>query len=111
MQLVPLAALRTGAHDEVWPEVEVVGEAANGREAVDQVAECRPDLVLMDARMPVMDGLKATRLIKNRWPEVKVVMLTLYPTFEAEALAAGVDLFLIKGCPNEELLAAILKEE
>jgi len=111
MQLVPSAALRTGAHDEVWPEVEVVGEAANGREAVDQVAECRPDLVLMDARMPVMDGLKATRLIKNRWPEVKVVMLTLYPTFEAEALAAGVDLFLIKGCPNEELLAAILKEE
>jgi hypothetical protein len=43
MQLVPSAALRTGAHDEVWPEVKVVGEAANGREAVDQVAECRPD--------------------------------------------------------------------
>jgi DNA-binding NarL/FixJ family response regulator len=111
MQLVPSAALRTGAHDEVWPEVKVVGEAANGREAVDQVAECRPDLVLMDARMPVMDGLKATRLIKNRWPEIKVVMLTLYPTFQAEALAAGADLFLIKGCPNEELLAAILNEE
>jgi DNA-binding NarL/FixJ family response regulator len=58
--------------------------------------------------MPEMDGLEATRLIKNRWPGVRVVMLTLYPAFQAEALAAGVDLFLIKGCPNEELLAAIL---
>ena len=94
--------------DKAWPEVEVVGEAANGREAVRQVAKCRPDVVLMDARMPEMDGLEATRLIKNRWPGIKVVMLTLYPSFRAEALAAGADAFLVKGCSNEELIAAVL---
>lgn len=103
----PSVALRSGGHHETWPEVEVVGEAANGREAVRQVAECRPDVVLMDARMPEVDGLEATRLIKNRWPGVKVVVLTLYATYRAEALAAGADVFLVKGCPNEELFAAI----
>ena len=107
-RLVPSAETRSSVHDEVWSEVEVVGEAVNGREAVDQVTECQPDVVLMDVRMSEMDGLEATRLIKNRWPGVKVVMLTLYPDFQAEALAAGADAFLIKGCPYEELLAAIL---
>jgi DNA-binding NarL/FixJ family response regulator len=91
-----------------WPEVEVVGEAVNGREALHQVAERQPDVVLMDARMPLMDGLEATRLIKKKWPGVKVIVLTLYITYQAKALSAGADAFLIKGCPNEELLAAIL---
>jgi len=67
----------TKSHSEAWPEVEVVGEAANGREAVRLVEECRPNVVLMDVRMPVMDGLEATRLIKERWPEVKVIVLTI----------------------------------
>jgi DNA-binding NarL/FixJ family response regulator len=91
-----------------WPEVEVIGEVADGREAVRLLGESQPDVVLMDARMPVMDGLEATRLIKNRWPKVKVVVLTMYPAFRAEALAAGADAFLVKGCPAEELLEAIL---
>lgn len=92
----------------IWPEVEVVGEAADGWEAMHRVAECHPDVVLMDARMPVMDGLEATRRIKNKWPKVKVIVLTLYTTYQTEALAAGADAFLIKGCADEELLAAIL---
>jgi DNA-binding NarL/FixJ family response regulator len=83
------------------------GEAADGQEAVRLVAECRPDVVLMDARMPVMDGVEATRLIKERWPEVRVVVLTMYPTYREDALAAGADAFLIKGCPASELVAAI----
>jgi DNA-binding NarL/FixJ family response regulator len=112
VRLKPSAALGRGGQDnEIWPEVEVVGEAANGREAVRQVVKCRPDVVLMDARMPEMDGLEATWLIKNRWPGVRVVVLTLYATYRAEALAAGADAFLVKGCPNEELLAAILRNE
>jgi len=91
-----------------WPEVEVVGEAADGQEAVHLVEECQPNVVLMDVRMPVMDGLEATRLIKDRWPEVKVIVLTMYATYRADALAAGADAFLVKGCPAEELLEAIL---
>jgi DNA-binding NarL/FixJ family response regulator len=89
-------------------EVEVVAEAADGREAVRMVEQFRPDVVLMDARMPVMDGLEATQLIKDRWPEVKVVVLTMYPAYRAEALAAGADAFLVKGCPPDRLLEAIL---
>jgi DNA-binding NarL/FixJ family response regulator len=90
------------------PEVEIVGEAADGQEAVRAVEECRPDVVLMDARMPVMDGLQATRLIKDRWPAVKVIVLTMYRSYQAGALAAGADAFLLKGFPAEELLEAIL---
>jgi DNA-binding NarL/FixJ family response regulator len=108
VRLSPSAALRIGAHGEAWPEVEVVGEAADGEEAVRLVEECRPDVVLMDVRMPAMDGLEATRFIKGRWPEVKVIVLTIYATYRADALAAGADAFLVKGCPAEELLEAIL---
>jgi DNA-binding NarL/FixJ family response regulator len=106
-----LATLRLGVQepqDETWPHIEVVGEAANGQEAVRLLEERRADVVLMDARMPVMDGLEATRLIKDRWPEVKVVVLTMYTAYRSEALAAGADAVLVKGCPPERLLAAIL---
>jgi DNA-binding NarL/FixJ family response regulator len=64
-------------------------------------------VVLMDARMPVMDGVDATRLIKERWPQIRVILLTMYPTYREDALDAGADAFLVKGCPPEQLLAAI----
>jgi DNA-binding NarL/FixJ family response regulator len=92
-----------------WPEVELVGEAADGRETVRLVEERQPDVVFMDVRMPVMDGIEATRLIKSKWPEVKVVVLTMYPIHRAEALAAGADTFLVKGCSPKQLLDAILE--
>jgi DNA-binding NarL/FixJ family response regulator len=89
--------------------VEVVGEAGSGREAVERVRALRPDLVLMDVRMPDLDGIAATREIIAAWPEVKVVILT---TFEQDdyifgALNAGASGFLLKRSGPEELLAAI----
>lgn len=90
-----------------WPTLQVVGEASDGQAAVRGVETCRPDVVLMDVRMPALDGLAATRLIKERWPQVRVVILTMYPLHHAEALSAGADAFLVKGCATEELLAAM----
>ena len=94
--------------DDTIPQIKVVGMAANGQEAIQRVAEYHPDVVLMDALMPVMDGFEATRIIKSRWPQVKVVMLTMYSAQQSAAMAAGVDAFLLKGCPAEELLDTIL---
>ena len=92
-------------------EIEIVGEAVDGREAVQLVEQCRPDIVLMDVRMPVTDGLEATRIIKERWPDVIVILLTMYPSYQAEALAAGADAFLVKGCAADDLLEAILNSK
>jgi DNA-binding NarL/FixJ family response regulator len=94
-----------------WPAVEVVSEAINGAEAVQMVETCEPNVVLMDVSMPVLDGLEATRLIKKGWPEVKVVILTMYALHQADAIAAGADSFLIKGCRTEDLLNAICPDQ
>jgi DNA-binding NarL/FixJ family response regulator len=100
---------RKGLHAllSLCSEVEVIGEAVDGQHAVNLAAERRPDVVLMDVRMPVMDGLEATRRIKSQTPQVKVVMLTLHAEFLNEALAAGADAFLVKGGSTEGLWAAI----
>ena len=90
------------------PEIELVGEAADGLEAVQLAVERRPDVVLMDMQMPVMNGLEATRRIKIQRSEIKVIALTMYNRYKAQALAAGVDAFLLKGCPTETLVDAIL---
>jgi YesN/AraC family two-component response regulator len=89
--------------------IEAIQQAANGREALAIVEETQPDVVLMDARMPVMDGIEATRLIKSRWPKIKVIVYSMYPSYEQDALAAGADRFLLKGSPDESL-EDILKE-
>ena len=91
------------------PAVQVVGEASDGKEAIDLVEQCRPDVVLLDAMMPVLDGLEATRRIKEQWPQIRVIVLTIHTALRAEALAAGADAFLVKGCPAGELLAAIME--
>ena len=89
------------------PEIEVVGEATNGQDAVRLVAECRPDIVLMDLHMPVLDGVQATQLIKQQWPAVTIVVLTMYAVEKSAALAAGADAFLIKGNAPDRILAAL----
>lgn len=92
------------------PLIQVVGEARDGNEAIRLTDVHRPDVVVMDACMPGMSGLEATRLIKKKWPSVKVVMLTMYSEQRQAALNAGVDTFLNKGCVAEKLFDAILNE-
>jgi DNA-binding NarL/FixJ family response regulator len=91
-----------------WPTVDWIREACNGQEAVLSVEQAAPDVVVMDARMPDMDGLAATRVIKERWPRVKVVVWSMYPEYEAEAQLAGADAFVTKGEPPQQLLARIV---
>jgi|SRR5450759_4429896 DNA-binding NarL/FixJ family response regulator len=87
--------------------IETVGEAGDGQQAIDQIALLRPDVIVMELHMPKLDGLAAIRDIKRRWPEVRVVVLTMYATDRAAALESGADAFLLKGCPTGELLAAV----
>jgi DNA-binding NarL/FixJ family response regulator len=89
--------------------IEVVGEAADGTEAIESIRRLRPDVALMDIRMPGVDGISATREVLARSPEVRVVVLT---TFEEDdyifdALGAGASGFLLKRTKPEELIAAI----
>jgi DNA-binding NarL/FixJ family response regulator len=90
------------------PRISIVGEAADGTEAVQLVGEEQPDLVLMDIHMPGMDGLKATQKIKSSWPAVKVVLYSVYPGYQEEATLAGADCFMIKGSPGASLPETIL---
>ncbi|QIY59052.1 response regulator transcription factor [Streptomyces sp. RPA4-5] len=89
-------------------EFEVVGEAGNGAEALDLVAELKPDLVLMDLRMPVMDGVTAIHRLSETAPEVRVLVLTTFDTDNdvLPAIEAGATSYLLKDAPTEELLRA-----
>ena len=101
------ASLRNMLTDE--PDIEVVGEAANGREALLLCSRLRPDLVLMDVRMPEMDGLAATREIKQRYPQISVIMLTMHenPDYLFEALKAGAAGYVLKDAPQEVVVEAV----
>ena len=90
-------------------DIEVVGIARDGREALQRVRESKPDIVLMDVRMPVMDGVEATRLIHDRHPAIRVVMLTTFDDDEYvyHALEYGAVGYLLKSIPPDELFACI----
>ena len=90
-------------------DIEVVGEAANGRDAVEKVRELAPDVVLMDLAMPVMGGLEATRRISREYPGTKVLALTQYDDSEyvLPVIAAGARGFITKMAAFSELAAAI----
>jgi DNA-binding NarL/FixJ family response regulator len=91
------------------PDIRVVGEAADGTEAVEQVQRVKPDVVLMDLRMPVLDGVAATRRLGQIRPDCRVVMLTTFDDDEYifEGLRAGAVGYLLKDVPSERLAEAI----
>jgi NarL family two-component system response regulator LiaR len=90
-------------------DIEVVGLAQDGAEALEKISETQPDLVLMDLKMPVMNGVQATRKIKTLYPEVKVLVLTTYGEDEwvFDAIRNGAAGYLLKGTPRAQLVAAV----
>ncbi len=91
------------------PDVEIVGEADNGRDAVQAIGTLAPNLVLMDLSMPGMNGIEAIRDIKRRYPETRVLVLTIHKTDEYihESLRAGADGYILKDATHDELRVAI----
>ena len=91
------------------PGLDVVGVAANGAEAVESFPSVRPDVVLMDLNMPIMNGVEATRALRATHPDVKVLVLTTYDAEEwvLDAIRAGAAGYLLKDAPRERLIEAI----
>ncbi len=94
---------------EVHPDIEVVGEATDGEEAVNKTVEVQPDIVLMDITMPRMNGLEATRQIKQRSPDIKILVLTMHEGDEYffNILDAGASGYFVKGGSSSELISAL----
>jgi DNA-binding NarL/FixJ family response regulator len=92
-------------------DLEVVGEAVNGRHALELCRQLRPDLVLMDVRMPEMDGLTATRAIKEELPAISVLLVTAYESddYRWEGASAGAAGYILKDAPRQQLLEAVRK--
>jgi len=90
-------------------DLEVIGEAGDGEEALQKAAELKPDVILMDLRMPVMDGATATRHLKSRHPECRVIVLTTFDEDAAvfDAMRSGAIGYLLKDAPTEKLYEAI----
>jgi DNA-binding NarL/FixJ family response regulator len=88
---------------------DVIGEARDGAEAVELSASLRPDVILMDVSMPEIDGVEATRQIRERQPDVRIVMLTMHADQDvlADAIRAGANGYLVKDCSTDEIASAI----
>ena len=94
---------------EIEPDIQVIGQAADGCEALRQAEALHPDVVLMDVRMPVMDGVAATRELVGRFPEIGVIILTTFEDDEIvfEGLKAGARGYLLKDISSEEMAEAV----
>lgn len=91
------------------PDMQVIGEAANGREALQKARDLKPDLVVMDLSMPELNGLQATQLLKAEWPELKVVALTAHEDegYLSQLCQAGAAGYVLKRSAGEELIQAL----
>ncbi len=91
------------------PDIEMVGEAANGQEAIELVEQLKPDVILMDLTMPVMDGIEATKRIKNEHADVKIIVLTSFSDQDhvVPALQAGADGYQLKDIEPDDLVKSI----
>ncbi len=105
----PVVREGIGAMLKREPDFKIIGEASNGVEAVDRALELMPDIVLMDLRMPEMDGVEAIERIKAQRPDIKFIILTTYSDDEYifKGIAAGARAYLLKDAPREELFKAI----
>lgn len=93
-----------------FPGIELVQQdACNGEEAVRLAQVNHPDVLIIDIKMPKLDGIHAIQRIKSTCPEMNVVALTLYTTYRREALQVGADCFLLKGCQAQDLYNAIMR--
>ena len=94
---------------DLEPDIEVIGVASNGQVAVQQVETLQPDVVLMDVRMPIMDGREATRIICQKFPSIKVLVVSTFDEddYVAHSIKAGAKGYLLKDMPVEELVQAI----
>lgn len=105
------AIIRQGLRSllELNPDMEVIGEAENGRRAIEQIPTLQPDIVLMDIRMPVMDGVAATQAIAQNYPHTKVLVLTTFDNDEyvSQAMRLGAKGYLLKDTEPEDLALAI----
>lgn len=90
-------------------EISVVGVAHDGAQAIDMIPQCQPHLVVMDLKMPIMNGVQATRIIRERFPNVRVLVLTTYDDDEwvFDAIRSGAEGYLLKDTPREQLITAI----
>jgi DNA-binding NarL/FixJ family response regulator len=90
-------------------ELEIVGEAANGKDALKQALKLKPDVILLDIRMPEGDGLSTLEKIRAKMPTVKIVMLSTYenPTYVARAVALGANDYVLKGSSRDDLIATL----
>lgn len=105
------AVVRDGirARFEGYPEFEVVGEAVNGRDAIETAAELLPDVVLMDISMPVMNGMDAARQLRETYPEMKVIILTMHEHKEyiQGVIRCGAQGYIVKDVSAKEMISAI----
>ena len=90
------------------PFINQIWEAKNGEAAIKVIGEVKPDLVILDVQMPVIGGLNVARWIRHHYPEIKIIILTMYPDYEQEAMAAGADRFLVKGREDYSIQDEIL---